>query len=81
LFGARNYGAITGAMAAPALIAKAAAPMVAAAVLAGAAGPRTLALLLFGCSLVSLLLYLSAVRTLRNLGAAGGDSAPQREAA
>jgi len=65
LFGPRNYGAITGAMAAPALLSKAAAPMVAAAVLGGAAGPRTMALVLFGCSLVSLLLYLSAVRALR----------------
>lgn len=66
MFGPRNYGAITGAMAAPALLAKAAAPMVAAAILGGAAGPRTMALVLFGCSLASLLLYLSAVRALRS---------------
>ncbi len=66
LFGPRNYGAITGAMAAPALLSKAAAPMVAAAILGGAAGPRTMALVLFGCSLASLLLYLSAVRALRS---------------
>lgn len=66
LFGPRNYGAITGAMAAPALLAKAAAPMVATAILGGAAGPRTMALVLFGCSLASLLLYLSAVRALRS---------------
>jgi predicted MFS family arabinose efflux permease len=80
LFGARNYGAITGAMAAPALISKAAAPMVAAAVLAGAAGPRTLALVLFGCSLASLLLYLSAVRSLR-LPGPGEDASEPRKAA
>jgi len=80
LFGARHYGAITGAMAAPALLSKAAAPMVAAAVLAGASGPRTLALVLFGCSLASLLLYLSAVRALR--GAQAVETLdPQREAA
>jgi predicted MFS family arabinose efflux permease len=80
LFGARNYGAITGAMAAPALISKAAAPMVAATVLAGAAGPRTLALVLFGCSLASLLLYLSAVRSLR-LPGPGEDASEPRKAA
>ena len=80
LFGARNYGAITGAMAAPALLAKAAAPMVAAAILAGASGPRTLALVLFGCSLASLLLYLSGVRALRGAQAVE-PTETQREAA
>lgn len=80
LFGPRNYGAVTGAMAAPALLSKAAAPMVAAAILGGAAGPRTMALVLFGCSLASLLLYLSAVRTLRSPPAIEATEA-QREAA
>jgi len=80
LFGARHYGAITGAMAAPALLAKAAAPMVAAVILAGASGPRTLALVLFGCSLASLLLYLSAVRALGSAPPVAASEA-QREAA
>lgn len=64
LFGARHYGAISGAMAAPSLLFKAAAPMVAAAILGQASGPMLLPLILFGCALASLLLYLSAVNAL-----------------
>ncbi len=62
LFGPRNYGAITGAMAAPSLVSKAVGPLVGAALLSGAAGPMVLPLVLFGFALASLLLYLSAVR-------------------
>lgn len=62
LFGSRHYGAITGALAAPSLLSKAAGPLVGAAVLSGAGSPAALPLALFGCALVSLLLYLSAVR-------------------
>lgn len=62
LFGARHYGAIMGALAAPSLLSKAAGPLVAAAILSGASGATMLPLALFGCAVASLLLYLSAVR-------------------
>ena len=62
LFGARNYGAITGAMAVPSLLAKAVGPLVGAALLSGAGGPLTLPLVLTGFAVASLLLYLSAIR-------------------
>jgi MFS family permease len=62
MFGARHYGAITGALAMPSLLSKAAGPLVAAAILSGASGKVVLPLVLFGCALASLLLYLSAVR-------------------
>lgn len=62
LFGTRHYGAISGALAAPSLLSKAAGPLVAAAILSGAAGKLMLPLVLFGCALASLLLYLSAIR-------------------
>jgi len=62
LFGPRNYGAITGAMAAPSLLSKAIGPLVGAALLSGASGPMMLPLVLFCCALASLLLYLSAVK-------------------
>jgi hypothetical protein len=62
LFGARHYGAISGALAAPSLLSKAAGPLAAAAILSGAAGPVLLPLILCGCALASLLLYLSAIR-------------------
>jgi hypothetical protein len=62
LFGSRHYGAITGALAAPSLLSKAAGPLLGAAVLSGAGGPALLPLALFGCALASLLLYLSAVK-------------------
>jgi MFS family permease len=62
LFGARHYGAIMGAMAAPSLLSKAGGPLIAAAILSGASGPVLLPLVLFGCALASLLLYLSALK-------------------
>ncbi|MCC2974157.1 MFS transporter [Massilia sp. IC2-476] len=61
MFGARHYGAISGAMSVPALLARAAGPLVGAAVLAGASGPLMLPLAMFGVGVASLLLYLSAV--------------------
>jgi hypothetical protein len=62
LFGARNYGAITGAMAVPSLLSKAVRPLVGAVLLAGAGGPLMLPLVLTGFAVASLLLYLSAIR-------------------
>jgi len=63
LFGARHYGAISGAMSVPSLLARAAGPLVGAAVLTNASGPMLLPLALCGCALASLWLFLSAVRT------------------
>ncbi|MBQ5942427.1 MULTISPECIES: MFS transporter [unclassified Massilia] len=62
LFGARNYGAITGAMAVPSLLSKAIGPLVGATLLTGPSGPLVLPLVLCGFAVASLLLYLSAVR-------------------
>jgi predicted MFS family arabinose efflux permease len=62
LFGARNYGAITGAMAVPSLLSKAVGPLLGAALLTGAGGPLVLPLVLTGFAVASLLLYLSAIR-------------------
>ena len=70
LFGARHYGAITGAMAAPSLLSKAAGPLIAAAILSGASGTVVLPLVLFGCALASLLLYLSAIKPVPTDGVA-----------
>lgn len=69
LFGARHYGAITGALAVPSLLSKAAGPLIAAAILSGASGKLVLPLVLFGCALASLLLYLSAVKPATMAGA------------
>ena len=71
LFGARHYGAITGAMAAPSLLSKAAGPLVAAAILSGSSGTVVLPLVLFACALASLLLYLSAIKPAPARGVAG----------
>ncbi|MGH8852845.1 MAG: MFS transporter [Telluria sp.] len=79
LFGARHYGAITGAMAAPALLSKAAGPLIGAAILSSASGPTQLPLLLFGCALCSLLLYHFAIRAAGN--PATQDAPADRQAA
>ena len=63
LFGARNYGAISGALAGPALLSRAAGPIAIAALLQFNAAPALLFSLLLGCSLASLLFYLMAVRS------------------
>lgn len=62
LFGREHYGAISGAMAVPALVSKAAAPLVAAAVLGAADGPFLVIAALFACGLASLGLFLMALR-------------------
>jgi hypothetical protein len=61
LFGRENYGAISGAMAGPSLLSKAAGPLVAAWVLRSAGTPSILLAILFASAIVSLLFYLSAV--------------------
>ncbi|MES2128316.1 MAG: MFS transporter [Pseudomonadota bacterium] len=63
LFGARNYGAISGAMAGPAMVARAAGPLVLAGVLQANASPALVFMLLLCCAIASLLFYLMAVRT------------------
>jgi len=63
LFGRDNYGAISGAMAGPSLLSKAAGPLVAAALLRHGDGPSVLLFVLFAMSAVSLALYLRAVMT------------------
>ena len=81
MFGPRHYGAITGAMAAPALLAKAAGPIIGAAILSRASGAMLLPLVLFGYALASLLLYLSAVRGWRTAAPGVQDAQARREAA
>ena len=61
LFGRENYGAISGAMAGPALLSKAAGPLVAAAILRMAGGPEVLLFVLLSMSVASFLFYLRAV--------------------
>jgi len=63
LFGARNYGAISGALSGPSLLMKAAGPLAIAAVIQFNSSPAMLFGLLFACSLASLSFYLLAVRT------------------
>jgi predicted MFS family arabinose efflux permease len=70
MFGRRNYGAISGALAGPSLLAKAAAPLVAAAVLHGHAAPTGLMWMLLAVALASLGYYASAVRPGRRSEAA-----------
>lgn len=62
LFGARNYGAIAGALTVPSLITKAAGPLVVAAVIQVKASPAVLFGMLFAFSAASLLLFLLALR-------------------
>jgi len=81
LFGARHYGAISGAMSVPALLARAAGPLAGAAVLAGASGATMLPLTLFGCGMAALLLYLSAVGAKGAASTLPEDAARERKAA
>jgi MFS family permease len=62
LFGPENYGAISGALAGPALLAKAAGPLVLAAVVQRTPSPDPIIGFLFAASLISLACYLAAVR-------------------
>jgi predicted MFS family arabinose efflux permease len=59
MFGSENYGAISGAMAGPSLVAKAGGPIIAALVLGRTGVPSTLLALLSGCALASVLAYFS----------------------
>jgi hypothetical protein len=61
LFGQEHYGAIAGAMAAPALVAKAAGPLLAASLLHASASPRLLITTMLAISALSFLFYLAAV--------------------
>jgi len=62
LFGTRNYGAISGALAGPSLLAKASGPLAVAAVLQAHAAPVLLFSILLAMSLASLAFFLLAVR-------------------
>jgi len=62
LFGTRHYGAIAGAMAGPALLAKAAGPLVVALALQGRDEPGAMIWWLWGMSVMAFMLYLVAVR-------------------
>lgn len=70
MFGRANYGAISGAMAGPSLLAKAAGPIVAGAILSRRASPAILLVILLCVSILSLLFYLQAIKN-----AAGDDAA------
>ncbi len=63
LFGTRNYGAISGAMAGPSMLSKAAGPLAVAAIIQYNPAPVLLFSVLFAFALASLLCYLMAVRT------------------
>jgi hypothetical protein len=65
LFGRENYGAISGAMSGPGLVAKAAGPLAAAAFVEYDSSPYLLLGVLFAVSVASLLCYLAAVRSKR----------------
>lgn len=70
MFGRENYGAISGAMAGPSLLSKAAGPLVAAAVLRQGGSPAVLLSALPAVSLASLGFYLRAVSAERELQSA-----------
>jgi MFS family permease len=61
LFGREKYGAISGAMAGPSLLSKAAGPLVAAAFMGHGGGPAVLLLVLLAMSVASLAFYLRTV--------------------
>jgi MFS family permease len=62
LFGTRNYGAISGALSGPSLLAKAAGPLAVAAIIQAVASPTLLFASLLACSVASLGFFLLAVR-------------------
>jgi hypothetical protein len=66
LFGRENYGAIAGALAGPALVAKAAAPLAMAALIEAHPAPQWLLGTLLLVSLASLGCYLAAVRSAKS---------------
>lgn len=61
MFGSDNYGAISGALAGPALLAKASGPIAAAWILDGGRAPAVLLATLFGVAVASVALYLAAL--------------------
>ena len=61
MFGSAHYGAISGAMAGPSLLAKASGPIVAAWVIKQGAGPGLLVASLAGVSVMSVAVYLAAI--------------------
>jgi predicted MFS family arabinose efflux permease len=63
LFGRENYGAISGAMAGPSLMSKAAGPLAATMFMQTVPGPSALVLLLSGCTLMSLAFYFAAIKS------------------
>lgn len=63
LFGAENYGAISGAMAGPSLIFKAAGSIAVAAIVTVVPWPDFVFCVLLAVSLLSLACYLAAIRT------------------
>ena len=63
MFGTRNYGAISGAMAGPSMLSKAAGPLAVAAIIQYNPSPALLFGVLFAFAVASLLCYLMAVRT------------------
>jgi hypothetical protein len=65
LFGRENYGAISGALAGPSLISKAAGPLAAAAIIQLSPSPYPLLGMLLLISAVSLGFYLAAVKSSR----------------
>ncbi|HEV7816686.1 MAG TPA: hypothetical protein VGP06_16500 [Janthinobacterium sp.] len=62
MFGRKNYGAISGAMAGPSLLAKAAGPLAAAAILSAYPAPALLLFVLLALTLISLAFHLGAVK-------------------
>ena len=62
LFGARNYGAISGAMSGPSLLAKAAGPLAVAAIIESTPSATVLFSVLLAFSVTSLIFYLLALR-------------------
>ncbi|MDB5960284.1 MAG: hypothetical protein JWP59_1578 [Massilia sp.] len=67
MFGRKNYGAISGAMAGPSLLAKAAGPLVAAAILRNYPAPAPFLYVLLSMATISLAFYIGAVRVRGNL--------------
>ncbi|HJV87436.1 MAG TPA: MFS transporter [Noviherbaspirillum sp.] len=65
LFGRENYGAISGALAGPSLLAKSAGPIAAAAFIEFNSSPAWLLGILFAVSVLSLVFFLAAVRSER----------------
>jgi predicted MFS family arabinose efflux permease len=65
LYGRENYGAISGALAGPSLLAKAAGPIAAAVFIGVNASPQALLAGLLGISLASLACFLAAIRSRR----------------